>query len=350
MKMNRHVEVHEGAVLKIDEKPVPEIAANEALVKVSFSGLCGSDVPRIFDNGAHFYPLTLGHEFSGEVIQVGSDVKKVAVGNKISCAPLVPCMKCADCEDGNYSLCKHYSFVGSRRQGGNAEYVAVPEVSCFVLPDDVSMQEGAFFEPVTVGLHPMVMNGGCEDQNVVVIGAGTIGLLTLQCAKALGAKSVTVIDIADDKLATAKHLGADYIYNSTKEADIEALMENLDITRNQLIIELAGVPATFKLALKIAGPRAHIYLVGTIHRDFDIAYKEYEQILRKEATITGSWMNYSKYYPGKEWELAAQLFGQGKINTEILLDGIYDAQQYIDRIASLPKDPMRGKVMLSWES
>ena len=348
MTVNNHIELYENTVLRFSEKEIPEILEKEVLVKVHLSGLCGSDIPRIFDNGAHFYPITLGHEFSGEVVKVGSKVKAISKGENISCAPLVPCMECVQCNKGYYSLCKSYSFVGSRRQGGNAEYVAIPEVSCFKLPKGISMEQGAFFEPVTVGLHPIIMNDGCNGMNVVIIGAGTIGLLTLQVAKALGAKTVTTVDVSDDKLELAKELGADFTVNSLNSNQVKWLSENDELTSNQLILELAGVPAAFKLSLKIAGPRAHIYLIGTIHKDFDISFKEYEQILRKEATITGSWMNYSYLYPGKEWEVASQLFLENKINTTRLIDGIYNPEDYIERVSSLPTEPLRGKVLLNW--
>ncbi|TOO76803.1 zinc-binding dehydrogenase, partial [Vibrio parahaemolyticus] len=201
---------------------------------------------------------------------------------------------------------------------------------------------------VTVGLHPIIMNNGCKDMNVVVIGAGTIGLLTVQVAKALGAKTVTAVDVSDDKLVLAKELGADFTVNSLNDEQVKWLAENDELTSDQLILELAGVPATFKLSLKIAGPRSHIYLIGTIHKDFDMTFKEYEQILRKEATITGSWMNYSYLYPGKEWEVASQLFLEDKINTSRLLDGIYGPLEYIERVSSLPTEPLRGKVLLNW--
>lgn len=348
MTVNNHIELCKNTVLKLSEKEVPEISKHDALVKVHLSGLCGSDIPRIFDNGGHFYPITLGHEFSGEVVNVGSNVRKVSIGDRVTCAPLVPCMACELCQKGYYSLCTSYSFVGSRRQGGNAEYVAVPEGSCFKLSQGISMEQGAFFEPVTVGLHPIIMNNGCKDMNVVIIGAGTIGLLTVQVAKALEAKTVTAVDISDDKLALARDLGADFTINSLHDDQVKWLAENDELTSEQLILELAGVPATFKLSLKIAGPRSHIYLIGTIHKDFGLSFKEYEQILRKEATITGSWMNYSYLYPGEEWEVASQLFLEGKIKTPQLLDGIYGPLDYIERVSSLPSNPLRGKVLLRW--
>ena len=105
--------------VEYQEIPEPEVKKGYVKVKVRYSGICGSDIPRVLNHGVHFYPIVLGHEFSGDVVEVGEGVTKVKVGDRVSGAPLVPCMKCGDCQKGNYSLCKHYSFIGSREQGSN---------------------------------------------------------------------------------------------------------------------------------------------------------------------------------------------------------------------------------------
>ncbi|RJX67154.1 galactitol-1-phosphate 5-dehydrogenase [Vibrio sinensis] len=348
MNMNNHVEILENGKLQLKSYDMPEFNTDEVLIEVYFSGLCGSDVPRIFKNGAHFYPITLGHEFSGKIIAVGKDASKFSVGDRVCCAPLVPCQECDVCNKGLYSLCKNYSFVGSRRQGGNAQFVSIPQKCCFKLPETVSLVEGAFFEPITVGLHPLIMSGGCQNKHVVIIGAGTIGLLTQQAAKAMGAASVTTIDICDKKLVSARSLGADRTVNSLDEEQLAAYKIESELTPNQLIIELAGVPETLKLSLDLAGPKADVYLVGTIHKDFAIAYKEYEKILRKELSLVGSWMNYSFPYPGEEWDIACNLFSESKVDTSLLLDGIYLPEDYIARVENIPKQVMTGKILLSW--
>ena len=106
------------------KKPVP--GPGEVLVKVKYTGICGSDVPRVNGNACHFYPNVLGHEFSGTIVETGENVKMRKVGERVAGVPLVPCMQCEDCQKGNYSLCKHYTFIGSRRFGSFAEYVAMP--------------------------------------------------------------------------------------------------------------------------------------------------------------------------------------------------------------------------------
>ena len=118
--------VEADKVLTFKEIPVPELKSDEVLIKVRACGICGSDIPRVYKNGCHSYPQVLGHEFSGEVVKLGDDVKNVQIGYRVTVAPLVPCQDCEECEQGLPAMCTHYSFIGSRRQGAMAEYVAVP--------------------------------------------------------------------------------------------------------------------------------------------------------------------------------------------------------------------------------
>ncbi|EAV1661746.1 zinc-binding dehydrogenase [Klebsiella variicola] len=344
----KEIIVSENNKLEIRETEIPEYGENEVLVKVAYSGLCGSDIPRIFHHGAHYYPVRLGHEFTGHVISTGSGVTSVKEGDKVCCVPLIPNFDAEESKRGYYSLGSGYSFIGSRQSGGNAEYITMPESSCFLLPEDITEVEGAFFEPVTVGIHPILMSGGCKDKNVIVVGVGTIGMLAMQSAKALGARTVTAVDISDERLALAEKLGADYIINSMHE-DAFKRAEFLDLIRfDQLILETAGVPQAFKLSLELAGPRAQIALVGTLHKDLNLSYKEYELILRKELTVFGSWMNYSKPFPGDEWNITIDLFRNKKMSIEPLIDCITDAEGYVERVLALNGGPANGKILLCW--
>lgn len=343
------IAVKSNKVLEVARIALPEVDKDSVIVKVHFSGLCGSDLPRIFHDGSHFYPIVLGHEFSGEIIEIGNDVTGLSVGDRIACAPLVPCLECEQCKAGNYSLCPNYTFVGSRIQGGNAEYVKVPSKCCVKLDDTVSSQEGAFFEPLTVSLHPILMAGGCENKNVVVVGVGTIGLLALQAAKALGAATVTAIDIDDLKLEKAKSFGADFVFNSLDD-DVLKQVANMETPScPQLILETAGSPQTVNLCINIASPKATLALIGTLHQDLTLSHQTFGQILRKELNLLGSWMNYSAPYPGQEWELAKSLFSQGKINTKDLIDGVYSPENYIERVTKLDGRSPAGKILLDWD-
>ncbi|WP_052987929.1 galactitol-1-phosphate 5-dehydrogenase, partial [Shigella sonnei] len=293
-------------IVRVAESVIPEIKhQDEVRVKIASSGLCGSDLPRIFKNGAHYYPITLGHEFSGYIDAVGSGVDDLHPGDAVACVPLLPCFTYPECLKGFYSQCAKYDFIGSRRDGGFAEYIVVKRKNVFALPTDMPIEDGAFIEPITVGLHAFHLAQGCENKNVIIIGAGTIGLLAIQCAVALGAKSVTAIDISSEKLALAKSFGAMQTFNSSEMSAPQMQSVLRELRFNQLILETAGVPQTVELAVEIAGPHAQLALVGTLHQDLHLTSATFGKILRKELTVIGSWMNYSSPWPGQEWETAS---------------------------------------------
>lgn len=336
--------------LVVAEIEKPEIEqGQDVLVKVHYSGLCGSDIPRIFHHGTHFYPIVLGHEFSGVVEQVGAEVSGLSKGDLVTCAPLQPCFTCDECQKGFYSLCKNYNFVGSRRFGANAEHIVLNQRNLVKIPTQSDTLNSAFIEPVTVGLHAIYLAQGCQGKNVVVVGAGTIGLLAAQAAKALGAKSVAVIDINQEKLQLAVELGADFVFNSM-ELKPEEITRQLNEQRfDQLILETAGVPKTVELSIQIAGPRAQIALIGTLHQDLQLNQQVFGLILRKELSILGSWMNYSAPWPGKEWSEAVQLMAQNKINIAPLIASIDSIDRYVEAVMTLDGKPMNGKLMLKFD-
>ena len=340
--------VNEGGSLSLEDIDIPKITSpDQILVKIAYCGLCGSDIPRIFHHGAHFYPITLGHEFSGTVIETGNDVTEFDVGDLISCVPLLPCFKCDECQKHYYSLCKNYTFVGSRIAGGFAEYIVLNKKNAFKLPKGVSPLEGAFFEPMTVGMHALLLAGGCQNKHVVIVGGGTIGLLAMLCAKAMGAGSIAVLDINDERLNLAKQLGADVIYNS-KNLSSDEIYQALSSNRfDQIVLETAGSPITVRLAIEIAGPRSKVCLVGTLHNDFTLPEKTFGLILRKELQILGSWMNYSAPWPGEEWLLVSQFFVEGKINLNELIAVIGDFNTFIHKVRDLNGQSMNGKILLN---
>lgn len=166
--------VNKDSTLTVGDIEKPSLdEINNVLVKVNYSGLCGSDIQCVFLKKAlYFYPIVLGHEFSGVVESVGSNVAKYKAGDKVCCVPLKPCFDCPECQQGLYSLCKNYTFIGSRRQGGNAEYVVTIESTVYKLPEYVNLKQGAFFEPITVSLQWHVVVRGCQDKNVIILGVG----------------------------------------------------------------------------------------------------------------------------------------------------------------------------------
>lgn len=332
------------------EKPVPQ--KGEVLIKVKYTGICGSDVPRVNADACHFYPNVLGHEFSGTIEDVGEGVTTLKAGDRVAGVPLVPCMKCEDCQKGNYSLCKHYSFIGSRRFGSFAEYVTVPERNAVKLGDAVSFEQGAFFEPTTIALHGLLRVNYKGGGTVAILGGGTIGLLTMQWAKIFGAKKAVVFDILPERLELAKKLGAEAAINTMDPDYKEQAASVTDGRGFDYVYETAGNTITMKMAFELAANKAQLCFIGTPKKELSFSVSEWENMNRKEFTLTGSWMSYSAPFPGREWELAAHYFGTG----QLIFDESFVFKKYpLSKIADafeLFKTPgaVKGKILIDSEA
>lgn len=303
--------------LAYKDVPVPSVKDDEVLVRVRACGICGSDIPRATDNGVHYYPIIIGHEFSGEIAALGSSVKDLAIGQRVTAAPLVPCYDCENCYKGNPAMCTHYSFIGSRQDGAMAQYVAVPAQNIVPIADSVSFEQAACIEPMTVAIHGIERAGAIDSgKSAIVYGCGTIGILTMQCLKAKGLERVYVIDIDDSKLELAKKLGAYKVLNSLN-TDIPAYFA--EHGKVDYVYETAGVNFLQAQVLQLAKKGGHVVYIGTAHRDVTIPAKSFELILRGELNVTGSWMSYSAPFPGDEWTAAAEYLKSGKVDvTDII--------------------------------
>ena len=325
--------------IRYDDYKTPVVRPETVKIKIRATGICGSDVPRVLHGGAHYYPIVLGHEFSGDVVEVGEGVTELVVGDTVSGAPLIPCFKCPSCQMGDYALCNKYSFIGSREQGSFAEYVVIPKVCAVKYDPAIPYEQAAFFEPSTVALHGLFLADYMGGDDVVVLGGGTIGLFTMQWAKILGAKSVTVFDIDDKRLALAKRLGADWTLN-TRTTEPSG--------KYKYVFETAGSPVTMRHAFEVAANKASVCFIGTPHVDLTFSPKAWENMNRKEFKLTGSWMSYSAPFPGKEWELTSHYFATGQLKFDSkLIFRTYPLSKVSEAFA-LFKEPgkVQGKVML----
>lgn len=333
--------------IRYEEVDTPELDNEEILIKVMRTGICGSDIPRVLGKGAHYYPIILGHEFSGEVVEVGKSVKRVSIGDRIAGAPLIPCHQCIDCLQGDYAQCKNYSFIGSRKSGSWAEYVSIPEKNAVKLPLGVTFEQGVFLEPLTVALHGLLLMDFKGGADVAIIGMGTIGLLTLQCARNLGAKRITVFDIDDGRLSTAKEYGADICLNTSNDGFREIVFNETNGRGFEMVIDTAGVQFTEKLCLEIAENKGKVMFISTPIANLTLIPKEFEQINRKELTLKGSWMSYSAPFPGKEWELAGYYLSKNLVRVEQLIDRIiplHDIESAVKDLAIVGK--VKGKILM----
>ena len=305
--------VHAREDIRYEDIQKPVLKQGQVLVKVKYTGICGSDIPRVNGDACHFFPNVLGHEFSGTIAEVGEGVTSVKVGDRVAGVPLVPCMKCEDYQKGNYSLCKHYSFIGSREFGSFAEYVAVPERNVVKFDDEVSFEQGAFFEPATVALHGLQRVPYEGGKKVAILGGGTIGLFVMQWAKIFGAAEAVVFDIEPTRLELGKRLGATAGINTLEPDFMDQAMKLTNGKGFDYVFETAGNTITMKMAFKLAGNKANVCFVGTPTRELSFSVEEWENMNRKEFTLTGSWMSYSAPFPGKEWQLVAHYFKTGDL-------------------------------------
>lgn len=293
------------------EKPMP--AQGEVLLKVHAASICGSDVARVL-KGHRLYPLILGHEISGEVVEAGPGVDSGCVGMRAAMIPLIPDMTCSYCQQGLYSLCVHYSFLGSRRNGGFAEYVSLPAGNLLPLPDGVDFEAGALIEPTTVALHAIERGSFKAGQSVAVLGAGSVGLMAVQWLRILGASKVIVSDIVDENLDYARKLGAQVTLNPRRDDVVARILEETGGGAD-LALELAGSPQTLMQAIQCARPRGAAVLNGNQPGDATFPAVVMETITRKELGVYGTWMSYSAPFPGHEWTQAAAAMQRGDLHT-----------------------------------
>lgn len=315
----------------VEEIPTPEPGIGEALLKVGRVGVCGSDIPRVLADGAHFYPIVLGHEISAEVVAVGPDTPSDLVGRKVAVAPLLPCHRCSQCARGRYAQCPNYSFIGSRTNGGLAEFLVAPLTNLTVVSDSVSFRDAAFFEPSTVALHGLWQAGYSGGADVVILGAGTIGLFALQWAKILGAARVAVVDINPARLETAITLGADATFDAREPGFLPTLKAWQGGDGFGWVFETAGSNQTMTLAFRVAAAHAGVCFIGTSHADLSFDHATFELMNRKEFHLTGSWMSYSAPFPGPEWTLTAQCVADGRLR---IIDELVQAEYGLDQVMS----------------
>lgn len=214
------------------EVSVPEITAEQVLVKIKRIGICGSDI-HVYHGKHPFtsYPVTQGHEVSGEIVKLGENVKGFTVGQKITIQPQVVCGECYPCRHGKYNLCEKLKVMGFQTTGTASEYFAVDAAKVTALPEEMSYDEGAMIEPLAVAVHAVKRAGDVKGMKIAVLGAGPIGILVAQTAKGLGAESVMITDVSDLRLEKAKECGVDFCVNTRKRISAMQCLRILVLTR-----------------------------------------------------------------------------------------------------------------------
>lgn len=295
-------EKHKMTVQEV-EKPV--IAEDEVLVNVKYCGVCGTDV-HIYHgepgSSEVFPPVILGHEFSGEVVEIGSEITTLEVGDHVAVDPNIYCGHCKYCRQGRVQLCDNLSAVGVTRNGGMAEYSAVPENACLKLDKNVSLKSGAMVEPLSCVLHGFDQIDEIKPTTkVLVIGGGFIGSLFLQAIQLKSPAKVVICELNEDKHENLLALGADEVYKNSTD-----IKEEFD-----LVVECIGLKPTSEEAVRLAAKGANILLFGVPSPSTTIELPAFD-VFSKELKIAGSFINPFTL------EDAVQYITDGKIEVDSL--------------------------------
>jgi L-iditol 2-dehydrogenase len=304
-----------GRDVRIEDVPKPDIESNDALVRVRSVGICGSEL--------HAYegiskrrkpPLIMGHEFSGEVAEVGREVKNSELGDRVVVDPVTRCGACEQCLRGQGNVCRNLRLLGLHKPGAYAEYVLAPAMNCYKLPNGVSFEEGSMVEPLAVAVHAVNRTPIKLGDKVVVIGAGIIGLMVLQAAKAAGAESVFITDVLDYKLDLARNLGADLAINSKTEDSVERIKEVTDGHGADVVLEAVGLEATVRDAMNVLDRGGRLTILGNLAQTMTL---EIMDAVVKEFDIKGSYC-----YTHDDFKKALDFIKDRRINVKTLITNV----------------------------
>ncbi len=334
--------------LRLEQVPVPVIKENEALIKIMAVGICGSDIPRINQYGAHISPIIPGHEFSGVIVETGKGISNFKIGDRVTVPPILPCFACEFCEQGHYSLCKNYKYFGSRNDGAFAQYIAVPETNLLKVADHVSFEAAATSDPLANALHAVERGGFRPGHKVCVFGVGAIGLYAIQYMKAKGAKVVVAVDVDDRKLEAARDCGADFTIDG-RAADAAEQVVRVTDGGADVCIDASGFPAAQHNAVMATAKHGTMVLLGISHQALTLSEQAVDWVMRGEKAIVGSWNSFSKPFPGWEWEQAVKALADGTVDAEKVIthklpledvpdifDKIYKKELFFNKVLFLP--------------
>ena len=310
------VVIERPGTVVVTDVPEPEVGATDVLLRVGACGICGTDL-HIFDG--EFpptpYPIVPGHEFAGEVVAVGAAVQDIGEGARVAVDPSLFCGHCDSCRRGKGNLCLNWGAIGDTVNGAFAEYVSVPASNAYVLPEGLSYREAALIEPVSCAVHGMHVLAPRMGDTVLIVGAGTMGLILLQLALRGGASSVSVLDLNAERLVRAERLGA-----ASTATDIAELMEQEPLGYDY-VIDATGAPRAIESAFNAVKRGGKLLIFGVAPEDARVALSPF-RIYNDEITVLGSMAVLNSYAP------AVRLVASGIVDAGALLTGALSLDEY----------------------
>lgn len=310
--------------MRILDAAMPAPKEDEVLIKVEYVGICGSDIHG-FESGPFIPPkdpnqkIGLGHECAGTVVSVGSKVKKFKAGDRVNIEPGVPCGTCRYCREGRYNICPDVDFMATQPnyRGALTNYLVHPESMTYHLPENMDTMEGALVEPAAVGMHAAAEAGVRPGDKIVILGAGCIGLMTLQACRAMGASEIVVVDIIEKRLAMAEKLGAAAVVNGMKENSEKRVKELLGDWGADIVFETAGSPKTAVQALNMVTRGGKIMIVGTISGDTPINFLKINREVKIQTVF-----RYANNYP-----MTIDAIASGRFDVKSMVTDIYPYEE-----------------------
>jgi len=331
--------------IKIHQVEKPSPGPGEVLIAVRRIGVCGSDI-HVY-HGRHpytSYPVVQGHEVSGLIAEVGSGVEGFQAGDPVVFMPQVTCGECYPCRHGMYHICDQLKVMGFQTGGAAQEYFPVKADMVLKLPPGISLDQGAMVEPVSVAVHALRRgSGGASDslqgKGVLVLGAGTIGNLVGQVAKALGARRVLISDISEYKLEMAHRSGLTHTIHSGRQDIGQAILETFGPDKADLILECVGVQDTIRQAVSNARKGSTIVVVGVFGEKPQV---DLGLVQDRELSLVGTLM-----YQRADYERAIQLIAAGRLSLDTLVTQRFGFHDYLKAYQAIEtSDGRYMKVMI----
>ena len=310
--------------LEYKEIDKPSLRAGYVLVEVYAAGVCNSDIARVFTTGTYHFPTIPGHEFSGKVVEAFDGAGEAWLGKRVGIFPLIPCKKCASCKQEQYEMCSNYSYLGSRCDGGFAEYVAVPIWNLIELPEGVSYQEAAMLEPASVALHAVRRLNLEGVSSVAILGLGTIGIVIAQWLRIFGVKTVVATGHSVKHGEVMKQVASkDYIYvdaTSNVVADVAGQIAELtDGHGVDAVLDCVATSESLTDALSCVKAGGQIVVVGNPKGDIAIDKNSYWKILRKQIRLTGTWNSSFIHSEEDDWHMVLHACADGSLRLKELI-------------------------------
>ncbi len=329
---------HGAFEVRSEQVPAPSLEEGEALIRVGYAGVCGSDLT--IYAGKHWRskpPMIMGHEFAGEIVEVKASGTTLKAGDRVAVEPLLSCGHCYPCRDGSYHVCETLRLIGVDVDGGFAEYVKAPVERIYPIPDSVSMKEGALVEPTSVAVHDVHRSRLQVGDHAVVLGCGPIGLLVAQVARVVSQRPVELVEVSDWRLELARKMGFDPI-DPKKVNVVEEVLRRTEGRGADVLFDVAGAAATAGQLVALTRIHGQIIIVAMPKefRPVDLA-----GFALKEIDLRGS-----RVYNFRDYQTAIGLIGQGKIDAEGMVSHVMPLEQAKEALELSMKGDASMKVLL----